>query len=139
MLKPTSAKSIPDYLRQIDEPRRSEMKKLHEFIKKTVPALKPEIHSGMSIVMIGYGVRTYKTKSGLEGTWPVIGLSSQKQYISVYCCVSDGKQYIAEKYVDQLPKASIGKSCIRFKKVDDIDLKILEKILKESLKYADAT
>jgi hypothetical protein len=35
-------------------------------------------------------------------------------------------------YKEQLPKADIGKSCIRFKRVEDIDLDVLGKILKES-------
>jgi hypothetical protein len=50
--------------------------------------------------------------------------------------VSDGKQYLAEKFKKELPKASIGRSCIRFKKLDDIDLKVIQQILKEAGKMA---
>lgn len=70
-----------------------------------------------------------------EGDWFVVGLASQKNYISVYACgVKDGK-YIAEASKKDFPKASMGKSCIRFKKVDDIDLQTLAKVLKESEKF----
>ncbi len=127
MFKPSEAKSIEEYIDLIEEPRKSEIKKMFDFIKKTVPNLKPYF----AINMIGFGQFHYKTKSGREGDWPVISLASQKNYISVYACgVRDGK-YIAEYYAKEFPKASVGKSCIRFKKVEDIDLKALEKVLKE--------
>jgi hypothetical protein len=44
----------------------------------------------------------------------------------------DGERYVAEKYRAELPKADIGKSCIRFRKFEHIDFEVLEKILKES-------
>jgi uncharacterized protein YdhG (YjbR/CyaY superfamily) len=127
MFKPTSAKTPEEYISMVDEPRRSEIQKLHNLIRETVPDLKPFIISGM----IGYGLYHYKSASGREGDWAIVGLASQKNYISVYVCATDGKQYVAEKYKKALPKASIGKSCIRFKKTDNIDLDVLKKILRE--------
>ena len=132
MFQPNAAKTPAEYIKMIDEPRRSEIKKLHAFIQKTVPKLKPFMQSGM----IGYGKIKYETKSGRSGDWFIIGLSSRKQYISVYACAADEKAgcYVPEKYKKELPKASIGRSCIRFKTMEDIDLKVLAKILKESAK-----
>lgn len=130
MFKPTSAKTPEEYIDLIAEPRKTEIKKIDAFIRKTVPKLKPFIIAGM----IGYGPYRYRGKSGREGEWSVIGLASQKNYISLYACgVVDGK-YVAEKYKHQLAKANIGKSCIRFKKIDDLDLSVLTKILRESEK-----
>lgn len=130
MFKPTSAKTPEEYIDLIAEPRRGEIKKLNDFIKKTVPKLKPHILSGM----IGYGSYHYKYASGREGEWSAVLLSSQKNYISVYVCgVKDGK-YVPELYKKELPKANIGKSCIRFKKVEDIDLAVLAEIIRESVK-----
>lgn len=115
----------------IAEPRKGEMQKLHDFIRKTVPKQKSFIISGM----IGYGPMHYKSKSGREGEWAKILIASQKNYISVYVCAVDGDQYIPEKYKKDFPKASIGRSCIRFKKVEDISLDVLKKVLLESEKY----
>lgn len=130
MFKPVKASSVEEYLSLIPEPRKAEIVKLHEFIQKTVPSLKPYF----AYNMIGYGEFHYESKSGREGDWPIISLASQKNYISVYVCsVKDGK-YLAEYFKSDLPKASIGKSCIRFKKVEDIDLKNLAKILQEAAK-----
>ena len=36
--------------------------------------------------------------------------------------------YVAELNKDRLPKANIGKSCIRFKKLDDLDVDVLKEI-----------
>lgn len=126
-LKPTGAQTVEDYLAQIDEPRRSDVEKLHTLISKAVPKLKP----GVQGAMIGYGTYHYKYATGREGDAPVIALASNKQYISVYVCgVKDG-EYVAERRKSELPKASIGKSCIRFKRVEDIDAKALVSIIKE--------
>ncbi len=136
MFKVTDAKNPEEYIAMIDEPRKSEIQKLHDLILKTVPDLKPFMISGM----IGYGKFHYKGKS-TEGEWCIIALASQKNYISVYACASDGKNYVAEKYAEVLstkdttkkrPKVSIGKSCIRFKNTEDIDFEVLKKVLKES-------
>ena len=127
MFKPTAAKTPEEYIDLISEPRRSEIQKIDAFIRKTVPDLQPFIVSGM----IGYGPYRYKTASGREGDWAVVLLASQKNYISIYACgVVDGK-YVAERYGEALPKANIGKSCIRIKKASDIDYDVLKSILLE--------
>ncbi len=130
MFKPTTAKNPDEYLNMIEEPRKAQMEKLHEFIKKAIPQERPHIVSGM----IGYGTYHYKSKSGREGEWAPVLLASQKNYISVYvCAVKDGK-YLSESYKKLLPKADIGKSCIRFKKTEDIDLPTLKELIVEGAK-----
>lgn len=134
MFKSTSAATPQEYIESIPEPRRQDVEKIHTLIQKTVPSLTPHILSGM----IGYGTYHYRYASGREGDWSLICLASQKNYISVYiCCVENG-QYLAEGYKDKLPKASIGKSCIRFKSLSDIDLSILSEIIKNAEKIGGA-
>jgi hypothetical protein len=128
MFKPTTAQTPTEYLKMIDEPRKSEVTELFQFICKLFPQYKPFILVGM----IGWKPYHYKSKSGREGDWATISLASQKNYISVYACAVDGAEYVAEKYKKLLPKASIGKSCIRFKKAGDIDYPILKKLLLET-------
>lgn len=128
MFKVTTAKTPEKYIELIDEPRKSQIRDLHNFIRKTTPELEPFMISGM----IGYGKFHYKSKSGREGDWCIIALASQKNYISVYACATRDGQYVAERHKKELPKANIGRSCIRFKKIEDIDLKVLATILKES-------
>ena len=130
MRKPQSkqAQTPPGYIEKLPEPRRSELRQLHRLITKTAPKLKPKMWGEM----IGYGSYHYRYATGREGDWFVIGLSSRRNYISFYGCLSDGRQTIAEKHKQELPKASIGRSCIRFKKLADVDLGVLARIIKEN-------
>lgn len=130
MFKKTKADDIKSYMASLPEDRKAAIKSLDVFIKKTVPKLKPHF----AYNMLGYGTFPYKNYKGEDITWPVISLASQKNYMSLYiCAVHDGK-YIAEQNQRLLGKVSVGKSCIRFKKLEDIDLKGLTKILKLAAK-----
>jgi len=143
MFKTTEANTAEEYIEMLEGARKSEIQKIHELILKTVPKLKPFIISGM----IGYGKYHYKSKTR-EGEWATILLASQKNYISLYACGYYEDEYVAEKYAKELstkdttkkhPKVSVGKSCIRFKSIDDIDLEVLKTVLKEAEKYPMST
>ena len=130
-MKGNSKATTPEeYIDGLPEPRRGEISELHKLIRTTVPGLAPTMAFGM----IGYGKYHYRYASGREGDWVTVALASQKNYISVYVCSLDetGNQYIAEKYKKALGKVSVGKSCIRLRKLADVDLKMLKKVLKEA-------
>jgi hypothetical protein len=129
MFQPNSAETPEEYIAQLEEPRRGEIRTLHELIQKLVPDLEPHMMSGM----IAYGTYHYRYASGREGDWSVIALASRKQYISVYVCAADERGYLAERRKAEIPKADIGKSCIRFKKTSDIDLEVLMSVLLEGV------
>lgn len=132
MFKPVKATTIEEYIDEIPEPRKSDILKIDKFLRKFAPGLKPHF----AYNMLGYGSFHYKSKSGREGDWPTLALASQKNYISIYlCAVKDGK-YIAESYGKKFgDKVSVGKSCIRFKKLSDIKLDVLEEAIKEGVKH----
>lgn len=133
MFKPTEANTPQEYLNAIeDEQRRTEVTELFNLIKKVAPK---GTDCKLFGSMIGFSSYDYSTKSGSSGEWFKVGLASQKRYISVYICVVVNDQYLAEAHTKDFPKASIGKSCIRFKKIADIDLKKLEALIKEAFKH----
>lgn len=126
MFKPTNVHTITEYIDALPKERKEIIEFLHDFIQKTVPSLKPHF----AYNMLGYGSMKYTNYKKQEQDWPIVALASQKNYVSLYvCAVMDGK-YIAEKYQDELGKVSVGKSCIRFKKLEDLDLKTVKKVLK---------
>ena len=128
----STAKNHKEYLSELEEPRKSALKTLDKLIRGAAPSFKPYMQSGM----MGYGEYHYKYASGREGDWFRIGMASQKNYISLYFCICDGETYLAEKFKKELPKASIGKSCVRFKKIEDVDLKVIEKMVKRAVKLS---
>ncbi len=126
MFKATTATTVKDYIAAVPVDRREIIESLHAFIQKTVPTLKPYF----SYNMLGYGAFPYKNYKKEMIEWPIIALANQKNYVSLYvCAVVDGK-YIAETYAKDLGKVSVGKSCIRFKKLEDVNLDALKKVLK---------
>ena len=130
MFKPVKAKNVREYLASVPKDRKDAIKFVHKFIKETVPNLK----SHFAYNMLGYGSFPYVNYKKENISWPIVALANQKNYMSIYvCAVSDG-EYLAEKYKDKLGKVSVGKSCIRFKKLEDLDLKTLKKVLKEAAK-----
>lgn len=131
MFKPVAAKNEKEYIESISEPRKSQILRLDKLIKDTLPNLKPTF----AYNMLGYGMFHYKTKSGSEGEWPIIALASQKNYISLYICATKDGKYLAEENKEKLGKVSVGKSCIRFKKIEDLNLDEIKRLLKEAEKF----
>ena len=125
-----TATTPKQYIDELEEPRKGDIKKLDALIRKTVPKLERFLHSGM----LAYGPFHYKYASGREGDWFKIGLASNASYISLYACAADAKGYVAERYKAKLPKAKIGKSCVRFKRLEDLDLSVLAELLKDTEK-----
>jgi uncharacterized protein YdhG (YjbR/CyaY superfamily) len=126
MFKSVKAKTVAQYLAAVPADRKELVTFLHKFIQKAAPKLKPHF----AYNMLGYGSFPYKSsyqKETLE--WPVISLANQKNYISIYVCAVNKGKYLAETYAKELGKVSVGKSCIRFKKIEDVHLPTLKKII----------
>jgi hypothetical protein len=116
-----------EYIAKLAEPRKSEIAALDKLIRNVAPELEPFIHSGM----LAYGHWHYKSASGREGDWFRIGVASNKNYVSLYVCASDGKCYVAERFKKALPKANVGKCCVRFKRLSDLDEAVVAKLIRE--------
>lgn len=128
MFKPSKATSVESYLAALLPERKEPILFLHKFIQKTVPALKPHF----AYNMLGYGSFKYHNYQKKIIDWPIIALASQKNYMSLYICALNKGKYIAETHKEQLGNVSVGKSCIRFKKIEDLNLDTLKKVLKEA-------
>ena len=82
--------------------------------------------------IIGFGQYHYKYASGHEGDAPLIGFSPRKAEFSLYITAPGTDN---EKLLDELGKYKMGKACIYFKKLSDLDLDVLEKLSKASIRY----
>ncbi len=130
MFKPVDAKNDTEYIELLEDSRKEIILALDKIIKETSPTFKRHF----SYNMLGYGTFKYTNYKKELIDWPIIALASQKNYISLYvCCITDG-QYLAEKSKDKLGKVSVGKSCIRFKKLEDLNLDAIKELLQEAAK-----
>lgn len=133
MFKPVGAKSDKEYLEMLAPERREIIEALDALIKQTVPDMK----RWFAYNMLGYGRFKYIDYKKQENEWPVIALASQKNYVSLYVCAIHPEQndkYIAEVYEKDLGKVSVGKSCIRFKKLEDLNMDVVRDVLKAAAK-----
>jgi hypothetical protein len=121
--------SVEKFLSSVaDEKRRTECFKvlgLMQDITKQPPKM-----WGSSVV--GFGSYTYKYKSGREGEWFLTGFSPRKQDLSIY--LGTGYEPDSE-FLEELGKHKMGKSCLYIKKLEDIKLSILKKLIKASVTY----
>ncbi len=135
MFKTVKATTVAGYLAAVPAERKELVQALHAFIQKSAPTLKPYF----AYNMLGYGAFPYKNYKKEAIEWPVIALANQKNYVSVYVCALKDGAYIAELYAKELGKVSVGKSCIRFKKLEDVHLPTLKKVIEFAAKHPGLT
>ena len=116
------------YLNSLPPERKQALTTLHRAIRKAAPNLKPLIIHGM----LGYGKFHYKYASGREGDTAAVCLASQKHHISLYLCGSDKNGTLAEQNKARLGKVSVGKSCIRFKNLQDLNLEVALELIQKA-------
>ena len=125
-----NVKTPAEYIAAVDDKRRPDIAALDALVRKHAPELEPVIMNGM----LGYGPFHYRYASGREGDACKLSIASNASYISLYCFAADENGYVAERYVDRLPKARIGKSCVKFKKLTDLDGKAVGALIEETAK-----
>ena len=82
--------------------------------------------------IIGFGDYHYKYASGREGDWFLTGFSPRKNALTLYLMCD-----ISHEFIDfsTLGKHKKGKGCLYIKRLDDVDLKALENIIKTSISH----
>ncbi|NHB68628.1 DUF1801 domain-containing protein [Perlabentimonas gracilis] len=86
--------------------------------------------------IIGFGSYHYKSeRSRQEGDWPLVGFSPRKAAISLYVFTGMPEH---EYLLKDLGKFKMGKACIYVKKLSDINLDALKRIMGETIKFLQA-
>jgi hypothetical protein len=129
------ATSPEDYISQLPEDRQAPIKKLDSIIKKNMPK---GLEAGMGYGMLAYYVPKSIYPSGYLckpfPPLPFINLASQKNFIALYHSGLYAKKELYDWFVAQYPKhckykLDMGKSCVRFKKMDDIPYDLITELL----------
>ena len=126
--------TLDAFLAALPDDRRDTMTTLHKAIRKAVPKLAPLIMSGMGGPLIAYGKYRYKSASGREGDWFTIGLASGKTGYALHLCVGGEGGYLVEQNAKNLGKVKTGRSCINFKKLEDLNLPATMALVQEAAK-----
>jgi len=125
------ATSPEDYISQLPEDKQEPIKKLRHIINKN---LSKGFEEGMNYNMIGFYVPHSVYPDGYHCDTslplPFMNLASQKNFIAVYHMGMYAKKEVYDWFVTEYPKhckykLDMGKSCVRFKKIDDIPFELI--------------
>jgi uncharacterized protein YdhG (YjbR/CyaY superfamily) len=125
------------YLEQIPEERKSAMNTLRQTILENLPE---GFSEEMSYGMIGYVVPKSIYPDGYHGDpklpLPFINIASQKNFVALYHSGIYADKEILDWFVKEYPhqsklKLDMGKSCIRFKKPDQIPFELIGELVRK--------
>lgn len=131
----SKATTVPKYLAELPAERRA----IVEAVRQTVlRSLDPAYEEGMQYGMIGYYVphRVYPPGYHCDPKQPLpfVCLAAQKNYFSLYLgCVygtEDGEAWFREAWAKSGKKLDMGKSCLRFRKLDDLALDVVAEAIR---------
>lgn len=119
--------SVEDFLNKItDENVRADGERISALMEKATG--KTAKMWGASIV--GFGSRHLKYESGREIDYMEIGFAPRKQNLTLYLNIGEGSD---EDLLTKLGKHKLGKGCLYFKRLSDVDEKVLEKLIENSV------
>lgn len=126
----SKATTVDDYLKELPEDRRAAISKVRQVIRKNLPK---GVAEGMQYGMIGYFVPHKVYPPGYhcdpKQPLPFAALASQKNYMSVYLCSlyqrPSEEGWVRERFAAAGKKLDMGKSCIRFKRLEDLPLDVV--------------
>ena len=125
------ANSPEDYISQLPEERKAPLKKLRAIINDNLPK---GFEEGMNYNMIGYYVPHSVYPNGYHCDTklplPFMNIASQKNFVAVYHMGMYAKKEILDWFTSEYPKhckykLDMGKSCVRFKKIEDIPYELI--------------
>ncbi len=133
----SEAKTPDEYIQSLPEDRQEAISELRKTIKKNIPKGFTEC---LAYGMIGFVVPHSIYPDGYHCDpkipLPFISLASQKNFIAFYHMGMYGDKNLAEWFTKEYPKHSkgkldMGKSCVRFKKVNDIPFQLIGELVKK--------
>lgn len=130
----SSAQTPKEYMSQLPEERKAPMEKLRKTVLANLPA---GFIEEMSYGMLGYVVphstfpRGYHCDPKLP--LPFMSIASQKKFIALYHMGIYAEKELLDWFVSEYPKhckfkLDMGKSCIRFKKIEDIPYELIAQL-----------
>ena len=128
--------TIESYLNSLPEDRKEPVNKIIKFVEENIPAgFTKIINYGMPSFVVPHSIYPpgYHVKPVLP--LPFIGVASQKNHIGFYHMGLYADSKLSDWFISEYPKyckskLDMGKSCLRFKKMDDIPYKLIGELSK---------
>lgn len=137
----TVENQIQEYISNQKKPKQIDLQKLHQLISEIMPDSRLWFFDGkneegkiVSNPNIGYGLHAINYKDGTDKDFYQIGLSANTSGISIYIMGIEDKKYLQETFADKIGKATITGYCIKFKKLNEINIDVLESVMQCSIK-----
>lgn len=123
----SSATTVDEYIASLPEDRRSTVAAVREVVRRNLPR---GFEEGMQYGMIGWYVPLERFPDTYNGQpLGLAGLASQKNYLSLYLNSVYGdprtEAWFKERYEASGKKLNMGKSCVRFRRVEDLPLDVI--------------
>jgi hypothetical protein len=134
----SQAKTVLEYLASLPPDRRAALEEVRRVVLANIDA---EIEEGMQYGHIGYYVphRVFPEGYHCDPTQPLpyLALASQKQHMAAYLMFAymggaSSEAWIREAYAKAGRRIDMGKSCLRFRSLKDIDLDILGEAIRRA-------
>ncbi|NNC78343.1 MAG: DUF1801 domain-containing protein [Woeseiaceae bacterium] len=126
--RPTKA-SVTDFIRNIDDAgQRSDSKKIAAMMRKSTGA-RAKMWGDQ---IVGFGSYQYTNSAGKDFEWMLTGFSPRKQALSVYIMPGFGQ---FDALMKKLGRFKTGKSCLYIKRLSDVDERVLQRLIDESVKH----
>jgi hypothetical protein len=125
---PRSPAATPDeYIASLPDDRRQAVATVRDVINRNLP---PGYEEGMQYGMIGWYIPLERFPDTYNGQpLGIAGLASQKDYISLYLNTvygsPDEEAWFKDRYAASGKKLNMGKSCLRFRRLDDVPLDVI--------------
>jgi hypothetical protein len=133
----SKALSVDEYIDELSDDRKEAIQKLRAVVLKNIPK---GFSEGMGYGMMGYSVPHSIYPNGYHCDpklpLPFAGMASQKNFIAFYHMGIYSDPLLLEWFVSEYPnycktKLDMGKSCIRFKKMDQIPFELIGQLMKK--------
>ncbi len=123
-----SEASVADFLQALPKAQMRDDSLALDAMMRRVTGYEPVLWSGI----VGYGRFDYQYPTGRSGRWFGLGFAPRSSAISVYLCLGDGQEQFAP-YLTHLGKHKKGAGCLYINRLSDVDLGVLEELLREAL------
>ena len=131
------ALTVEDYMNNLADDRKIPMAKLRKVIQENLPK---NLEETISYGMIGYVVPKTIYPDGYhcspELPLPFLSIASQKNFIAIYHMGMYAKPELLDWFVAEYPKycerkLDMGKSCVRFKKMEEIPFELIGQLIQK--------